>query len=91
MLRTEIDVTKTAAANLAADSVLVADAEILMLLALWWFAGAALVRADDDGGHDDRMKRGAAGTYHCRHDWKRFNLEEVGLVVRVRWWVGRGR
>jgi hypothetical protein len=39
-LHTEVDVTETAASNLAADSVLVADAEVLLLSAWVQCSGA---------------------------------------------------
>jgi hypothetical protein len=56
-LRTEVDVTETAATNLAADSVLVADAEVLLLSA-WGPAKRCLAAVVTASG---------VGAYHCRH------------------------
>ena len=93
LVHTKVDVTETATTNFAADSVLVADAEVLLGVSLVRCRDALVGHGDDGDDHDgnDKKQWGLGGAYHCRHGGRRFNLEEVGPVVRVKWWVGRGR
>jgi hypothetical protein len=73
LVRTEVDVTKGATADFAADSVLVAHAEVLLRSALSLFMCTPCV-----------VTSGVEEAYHCRHACSGFNLKEVDLFVRVR-------
>jgi hypothetical protein len=70
--RTQVDVTERAATNLAADSVLVADTEILdNSVSLTCYLQVHV--------HVDIGTASGVEAYHCRHCCCGFNLEKAGL------------
>lgn len=69
-IRTKVDVTERAATNLAADSVFVADTEILLSI-------VSLVRWRRI--YADAMPASGVDAYHCRHGCSCINLKEADL------------